>query len=189
MPDIVNDLNRLLTSNGEIEIQFGDYTQLHFEDNSADSVYALESCCHCEELDKGAFVNEMMRVLKPAKRFVIVDGFLKRDPSTFHGLVRYCYTKIIKGWALPSFPHVGLMTEAIKNAGGDQIEVKDYSFRVAPSVFHSPITVIFFLIKKMLNGEKLNPVRIGHLKACLLGLILGMHRKHFSYCLVTGIKK
>jgi MPBQ/MSBQ methyltransferase len=184
-----NQLDRDAGVDSAIELVLADYTQLPFADHSADGVYALESCCHCEGLDKAAFVKEMMRVLKPGKRFVIVDGFIKCDPSTFGSLLRYCYKQIIKGWALPSFPHLGLFIEAVKQAGGDQIEVKDFSFRVAPSVMHAPFTVLFFLIKKMLQGEKLNPVRLGHLKACLLGLVLGAHRHRFSYLLITGIKQ
>ncbi|HUR31756.1 MAG TPA: methyltransferase domain-containing protein [Saprospiraceae bacterium] len=183
------ELNRAIGADKIIELVLGDYTKLPFEDNSADGVYALESCCHCEGLDKAAFVKEMLRVLKPGKRFVIVDGFIKKHPSTFGRILSYCYNEIIRGWALPSFPHLGLFTESIKQYGGDKIEIEDYSFRVAPSVMHSPFTVLFFLIKKFFQGEKLNPVRLGHLKACLLGLVLGMHRNKFSYCLVTGRKK
>jgi hypothetical protein len=130
-----------------------------------------------------------MRVLKPGKRFVIVDGIIKKEPGSFRGLLRYCYNEIIKGWALPSFPLIGLLTKAIKAAGGEEVEVKDYSFRIAPTGFHAPFAVIYFLIKKFLQGEKLNPVRLGHLKSCVLGLLLGMFRHRFSYCLVTGKKK
>jgi len=104
-------------------------------------------------------------------------------------LLKYCYNQICKGWALPSFPHVGLLTDALKENGGENIEVKDFSFRVAPSAMHSPFAVIFFLIKKRLQGEKLNAVRLGHLKSCFLGLILGMFKHRFSYLMVTGIKK
>jgi MPBQ/MSBQ methyltransferase len=172
-----------------IEMVLGDYTKLPVADNSVDGVFALESCCHCEGLDKAAFIKEMLRVLKPGKRFVIVDGFIKKDPVTFRFVLRYCYQQIIKGWALPSFPHIDLLSEAIRNEGGENIEVKDFSFRVAPSVMHSPFTVLYFLIKKTLQGEKLNPVRLGHLKACLLGLVLGMHRRKFAYCMVTGTKQ
>jgi MPBQ/MSBQ methyltransferase len=172
-----------------IELILGDYTKLPFENNSADGVYALESCCHCEGLGKEAFIKEMMRVLKPGKRFVIVDGFIKRKPETFRGLLKYCYNQICKGWALPSFPHVGMLTDEIKKCGGENIEVKNFSFRVAPSAMHSPFAVIFFLIKKRLQGEKLNDVRLGHLKSCFLGLILGMFIHRFSYLMVTGIKK
>lgn len=184
-----HELDRAAGVDSRIDLVLGDYTQLPFSDNSADAVYALESSCHCEGLDKSAFVKEMMRVLKPGKRFVIVDGFIKKDPAAFGSVLRYCYTEIIKGWALPSFPHLGLLTKAIQEAGGEEIEVKDFSFRVAPSVMHAPFTVLFFLIKKLFQGEKLNPVRIGHLKACLLGLVLGMHRNRFAYCLVTGRKR
>jgi ubiquinone/menaquinone biosynthesis C-methylase UbiE len=182
--------NSLETNNNSpVEFILGDYTNLPFADNSADAVYALESCCHCEGLDKAAFVKEMFRVLKPGKRFVIVDGFIKKEPSSFGRLLHYCYTEVCKGWALPSFPHLGLFTTAIKNNGGDDVVVKDFSYRVAPSVLHAPFAVTWFIIKKMLQGEKLNPIRKGHLKACLLGLILGMHNNRFAYCLITGIKK
>jgi MPBQ/MSBQ methyltransferase len=183
------ELNDSAGVDSSVELIFGDYTALPFADNSADAVYALESCCHCEGLDKAAFIKEMLRVLKPGKRFVIVDGFIKRDPASFSSLLKYCYKEICKGWALPSFPQLDLITDTIKKYGGDEIVIKDFSYRVAPSVLHAPFAVIYFLIKKMLQGEKLNAVRIGHLKACLLGLILGAHRRRFSYCLVTGVKK
>lgn len=184
-----NELNKAAGVDSSVEFILGDYTKLPFTDNSADAVYALESCCHCEGLDKGAFIKEMLRVLKPRKRFVIVDGFIKKDPASFNKLLRYCYNEICKGWALPSFPHLGLLTEAIKANGGDELLIKDFSYRVAPSVLHAPFAVTYFLIKKMLQGEKLNLIRKGHLKACLLGLILGLHNYSFAYCLVAGIKK
>lgn len=184
-----NELNRAAGITSSVEYVLGDYTRLPFEDNSADAVYALESCCHCEGLDKAAFVKEMLRVLKPGKRFVIVDGFIKKDPASFGKLLGYCYREICKGWALPSFPHIELLVGAIQKYGGDKMQIKDFSYRVAPSVLHAPFTVAYFLIKKMLQGEKLNPVRKGHLKACLLGLILGLHNNRFAYCLVTGVKR
>jgi MPBQ/MSBQ methyltransferase len=81
------------------------------------------------------------------------------------------------------------MTGAITKYGGDSIQVKDFSYRVAPSVLHAPFTVAYFIIKKMLQGEKLNPIRKGHLKACFLGLILGMHNHRFAYYLISGVKK
>lgn len=182
-------LNKAAGLDSNIDLVLGDYTQLPFETDSADAVYALESSCHSKGLDKADFIEEMMRVVKPGKRFVIVDGFIKKRPETFRGLLRYCYSEICKGWALPSFPHIGLLTDAIKSSGGDEIEIKDFSYRIAPTGFHAPFAVIWFLIKKFLQREKLNTVRLGHLKSCVLGLLLGMFRGSFSYCLVTGIKK
>ncbi len=187
--DKAQELNLAAGLDSSIELVLGDYTKLPFENNSADAVYALESCCHAEGLDKAEFVKEMMRVLKPGKRFVIVDGFIKKEPESFNWFLKYCYNEIIKGWALPSFPLVSKFVEAIENFGGSGIEVNDYSFRVAPSVMHSPFAVVNFLIKKMMQGEKLNAVRLGHLKSCLLGLVLGMHMHRFSYCMVSGYKK
>jgi MPBQ/MSBQ methyltransferase len=184
-----NILNLAAGLDSKIELILGDYTKMPFADNSADAVYALESCCQCEGLDKGEFVKEMLRVLKPGKHFVIIDGFIKKEPESFRGLLRYCYNEICKGWVLPSFPHIGLLTETIKNLGGDNVETKDFSFRVAPSAFHAPFAVVYFLIKKLLKGEKLNSVRLRHLKSCFLGLILGMFRHRFCYSMITGSKK
>ena len=182
-------LNEAAGLGSSIEIVLGDYRQLPMSDASADGVYALESCCHCEGLDKRPFVKEMMRVLKPGRRFVVVDGFLKREPETFGPLLGRCYREICKGWALPSFPHLGSFVHAIREMGGREVEVRDFSYRVAPSVLHAPWTVAAFLAKTLRRGEKLNRVRIGHLKACLLGLILGLARHRFAYCLVTGVKE
>jgi len=72
------ELNKAAGLDKNIELILGDYTKLPFENNSADGVYALESCCHCEGLGKDAFIREIIRVLKPGKRFVIVDCFIKR---------------------------------------------------------------------------------------------------------------
>lgn len=182
-------LNKLAGVDDRIEMILGDYTSLKFDKDSADAAYALESACHCPGDDKAAFVKEMMRVLKPGKRFVIVDGFLKRPAGKFNRLLKFCYNEICKGWALPSFPNVHAVISMLEKCGGENIKVTDLSYRVAPSVMHSPFTVISFLLKKLFEGEKLNSVRLGHLKACFLGLILGMHRGSFSYMMVSGAKK
>lgn len=183
------ELNREKNIDGNIELILGDYTDLPFGDNSADAAYALESACHCPGEDKAAFIQEMMRVLKPGKNFVIVDGFIKRPGSKFRGLLKYCYNEICKGWALPSFPNVHGVIDELKVNGAEKITVTDLSFRVAPSVMHAPFTVVSFALKKMFEGEKLNSVRIGHLKACFLGLVMGMFRGSFSYLMITGNKK
>lgn len=183
------ELNKQKNIDGNIELILGDYTNLPFDNNSADAAYALESACHCPGDDKAAFVKEMMRVLKPGKNFVIADGFLKRPSEKFYPLLKYCYNEICKGWALPSFPNVNGVVEQLELNGAENINVIDLSFRVAPSVMHAPFTVVSFVLKKILQGEKLNSVRIGHLKACFLGLFMGMHRGSFSYLMITGNKK
>lgn len=131
----------------------------------------------------------MMRVLKPGKIFVIADGFLKRPSGKFYPLLKYCYNEICRGWALPSFPNVNGVVEQLKLNGSENVTDTDLSFRVAPSVMHAPFTVVSFVLKKILQGEKLNSVRIGHLEACFLGLFMGMHRGSFSYLMITGNKK
>jgi MPBQ/MSBQ methyltransferase len=184
-----NELNKLVNLDKNIEMIQGDFTNLPFETNSADGAYAMESACHAEGADKIGFVKELIRILKPGKNFVIADGFVKKDTEKFNFIAKFAHDQIAKGWALPSFPHLYKMIEALEDEGATNIEVIDVSFKIAPSVLHAPFEVLGFLIKSYFRGDKLNEVRLGHLKASFLGLVLGMHRHLFSYCLVTGNKK
>jgi MPBQ/MSBQ methyltransferase len=68
--------------------------------------------------------------------------------------------------------------------------VDDVSWNVAPSVAHVPWTSLKFLAKVLMRGElgTLHRERRNNVIAPLLGMVLGMSRPHFSYCIVSGRK-
>ena len=171
-----------------LRVERGSYLDLPFESESADGAYALESCCHAPGPEKPAFLSEMQRVLKPGARFAVADGFCKTadadQPSAFKKMVSWC----CDGWALDCFPNLPLFLEKLSSLGFQEIEVRDISWNISPSVLHSPWLVVRFSLEKILKGEHLNEVRRRHLLSCFVSLLIGLHRRHFGYYLITGRK-
>ncbi|MBK9014685.1 MAG: methyltransferase domain-containing protein [Saprospiraceae bacterium] len=81
-----------------------DYLDTPIPSASADAAYALESCCHSLGEDKGLFLEELHRMLKPGGRFVIVDGFTKRPPQSFSPLFHFAWTASAKAGPCRAFP-------------------------------------------------------------------------------------
>jgi SAM-dependent methyltransferase len=172
----------------QIELIQADYMQVPVEDGSIGAAYALESCCHSPGEDKEAFLKELYRILEPGGRCVIVDGFTKVPRVSFSKIFRYCVDQTCSGWALPCFPVLDPFLTTMEKRGFSDITTEDFSWRVAPTALHSPFCVAGFIFKKWIQGERLNKVRIGHLKSCVLGLILGISRRQFGYYCISATK-
>ena len=171
-----------------LQIRQANYMDTGLPPGCADAAYALESCCHAPGEDKGDFLEEMHRLLKPGGRFVVVDGFTTSESARRPALFRRLVDMSCQGWALPCFPSRAPFLEKLETLGFEELEVKDLSWSIAPTVLHSPILVVTFTLKKMLEGERLNRTRWNHLKSCFVSLGVGLYRRHFSYLLVSGRK-
>lgn len=182
------EINTAAGLQNRIDIVHADYLHLPVVNESGDAAYALESCCHSPGEDKRAFLTELNRILKPGGRCVIVDGFTKVPRGEFSKLFKYCVDSTCEGWALPCFPALMPLMNTMKELGFKEIKAEDVSWQIAPSALHSPFCVAGFIIKKWWQGERLNKVRMGHLKSCLLGLILGISRKQFGYYIISATK-
>ena len=56
-----------------LQFEFGDFHDLHFEDSSFDLIFELESICHAR--DSRQVLEEIYRVLKNKGTFVLYEGF------------------------------------------------------------------------------------------------------------------
>lgn len=173
----------------KVSIVKDNFENLHFENEVFDYAYALESACHANGAGKNLFVSEMARVLKTGGRFCIADGFLKHNRK-LPRLFSFLYKKIIKYWALPCFGNINDFKEQLKQNGLQDITIKEISLRIAPSVSYVPWTCLKFFVKEIWKnrGLRMEKERWHNVYAPLLGMILGLYRRHFGYYIISGKK-
>lgn len=165
------------------------FEDLHFADETFTHAYALESACHANGNDKELFIAEMARVLKKGGRFCIADGFLKNTKNPPR-LFTYLYNKIIKFWAVPSFASITEFENKLKEYGLKNIQVREISYRIAPSVAYVPWTCLKFFATEIWRNKSLRmkKERWHNVYAPVLGMILGLYRKRFGYYIISGEK-
>lgn len=162
---------------------------LQLAGNQFTHAYAIESACHAHGAGKELFVAEMSRVLKQGGRFCIADGFLKH-PNRLPRVFEYLYQKIIRYWALPCFGCIGEVEAALKKYGLTDIRIREISYRIAPSVAYVPWTCVKFFVAELWKNRSLRmkKERWHNVYAPVIGMLLGLFRRHFGYYIITGRK-
>jgi MPBQ/MSBQ methyltransferase len=173
----------------QVAIIKDNFENLHFENGSFTHAFALESACHAGGSGKPLFISEMSRVLKSGGRFCIADGFIKHNrklPRFFS----YIYKKILKCWALPCFGNIREFENNLKENGFTNITIREISLCIAPSVSYVPWTCIRFFAKEIWKNKSLRmkKERWNNVYGPVLGMILGLYRRHFGYYLISGEK-
>ncbi len=184
-----NHLNQAAGLYGQITLLQADYQNLPIAANTFDGAFALESACYADGNDKAALAKEVFRVLKPKARWVVTDGFRKHSKPLPNWLDRI-YRRNLECWALKEFADINLFVEALSDAGFVNIRVEDVSWKVAPSFCHIPLTCLRFFWKRFITGDRtpLSPARRNNVLAPLLGMAMGLARRHFTYCIVSAEK-
>jgi len=101
--------------NEKVLFERKDYINTGYASKYFDVVWAIESVCYAD--DKGMFLKEACRVLKPGGRLIIADFFKTRDLNSQDAAL---VTKWAHGWAVNSFAtteefHSDLKTNEFKN--------------------------------------------------------------------------
>lgn len=163
-----------------------DYTASALPTASYDGAYAIESACHDAGLGKEGFIAEAARLIKPGGRLVIADGFYKGGPPT-NPLLKKCADIVCANWALETFGEIGAFRDALERHGFVDIEVREISMRIAPSVAYVPWVTLKFLAGELVRSQwRIGALSWGHLRACVLSPVLGMARWRFGYYLVQA---
>jgi MPBQ/MSBQ methyltransferase len=186
---ISNQMTQEQNLDHQVKIILADYTQIPFETQSVDYAYAIESSCYAEGQSKEALVQEAGRVLKSGGKWVVADFFLKHA-NPLPRLVQKIADKTCQCWALPCFAELTAFRKAMEKSGFQNIEIREISWNVAPSVAYIPQTVLTFLGKEWWKNKslKLAPERWNNTLAPIFGLMLGLHRRHFGYYIISAEK-
>jgi ubiquinone/menaquinone biosynthesis C-methylase UbiE len=175
--EYAEQLTRAAGIDGNLRLSVRDYTRSEFADASFDGAYAIESSCHATGADKDDFVREAARILKAGAHLVIADGFLRREPLPWP--LSVLMRVLCKNWAVRRFANLDSFCDALIRHDFDVIEVRDISYRVAPSALHVPWVTLRFLFKTLF--ERVSSVRWGHILASVLSPLVGMARPYFRY--------
>jgi len=113
-----------------VNFEVADFCATPFADASFDVVWALESTCHA--LNKGDFLQEAYRLLRPGGRLVVCDGFVRQrrfSQSQWQAVVT-----CLNGWAVPNLctreEFAGLLAEQ----GFLAVQCHDITQQTEPSV-------------------------------------------------------
>jgi len=109
----------------------GSYLDTGFDEASFDGIYAIESFCHTPTAQKPRLLAEMLRVLRPGRRLVIVDGGAVREPVT--AAERQAIQDVLDGWALPLPTPAAQLAEMAAQAGFEVQHVEDVTAHVLAS--------------------------------------------------------
>jgi len=183
-------LNAKSGLNDEVELIKDNFEESAFPSNYFDFAYALESACHASHSNKELFIAEMARTLKPGGRFCIADGFIKHN-KPLPWLFKRINRKITDCWALPCFGNLQEFKAALLKYGLTDIKVEEISMRIAPSVAYVPWTCVKFFVKELWTNKslKMKKERWNNVIAPVLGMVLGLYRRHFGYYIISGRKK
>ncbi len=162
-----------------------DYTASPFPSQSFDGAYALESACYAAGRDKAPFLREAHRLLKPGRRLLIADGFLK-DEKPLNPILRRCYRKVCDCWSLDTFAVLPLFLARMEHLGFRDIQVEEISWNIAPSVLHVPWVTFRFLCRQVFSKTKMTRKRWDNVIAPMLGIAVGLARRRYGYFLISA---
>lgn len=111
-----------------VQFELMDFCNTSFEDASFDVIWACESICHAP--DKGDFLKECFRLLKPGGRLVMFDFFLSRDDQIDNS---EWIRKWRETWAVPSYMSKDGFGRIIEKNGFCDWQATDYTTKVRKS--------------------------------------------------------
>lgn len=114
------------------DARIGDFQSLAIGDASQDCAYVVESLCHATDLRRA--LSEIARVLRPAGRLIVIDGW---RTAAFDGLprvVRYATVAVERAMAVSAGTSLPIWRRVASEQGLHVIEELDLTDQIAPNL-------------------------------------------------------
>ena len=125
------ELARRAGVSGSVEFVEADFADTGLPGGAFTVVWALESSVHAR--DKGAFLREAHRLLRPGGRLMISEYMLRDSPTITDAEAADLQT-MCEGWVMPRLLSEAQYRELLAEHGFGKVEAADLSRNVAPSL-------------------------------------------------------
>lgn len=142
----------------------GDFHKTNFPDGYFSVAFAIESISHSE--DKRKALSEIFRILKSGGRFVVADGFFRKDPDTLTEKERIIAKKCFEGVHVPPVSRKDDFEKYLRDAGFKNIVSYDKTSGILPTakIVHR-FGKIFYPLSKILGWLGSRTLQTSHMEA------------------------